>query len=936
MATNPTGYGPRRAIFNGDETKYELWEVKFLAQMRLHKLYDVFVPNGEDTEPSASKKADAFAELVQCLDDRSLSLVIREARDNGQRALEVLRQQYQGKGKPRIITLYTELTTLRKSDSERTVDYVIRAETAATALRNAEEVISDALLIAMVLKGLPNDYKTFSAIVIQQEKEMTFPDFKTALRNYEENEKSRKSDSGDNVMAAKSNVESQSCSQARFEGNCFKCGKKGHRKSECWAKSGKTSKWCVNCNNKSHDTRDCRRKVDKKEHAKKAEVHKQEPEIQEDDENIEHSFAFTLNDKTCEQLGKSNNLDLACSSSLLVDTGATSHIINNKSKFVSFDKDFDPNSHVIELADGSKANVVTGKGAAKVKLYDVKGSAHDIILNNALYVPTYKQDIFSVNAAVEEGASISLDKHAKQLKSASGTVFNIEQVGRLYYLNSISSSRNSASTLAQWHRILGHCNFGDIRKLEGVVKGMKISDYNVTECKICTQGKMTQQRNRTPDRRAKAPLDMVHCDLSGPVSPVAKDGFNYALSFIDDYSGVMMVYFLKKKSDTLEASKQFLADVAPVGNVKCIRSDNGGEFVGKEFESLLRDNKIKHETCAPHSPHQNGTAERGWLTLFNMARCLLLEANLPKNMWTYAVMASAYIRNRCFNDRLGKTPFEALTGLKPNLSKMHVFGTTCLAYVQNPKKLEPRSKEGVFVGYDKRSPAYLIYYPESRRVERVRCVKFFDAENEVSLIEEEVAPVPRVLPADAEENSNTTETNCQVEEATGPSVDEEHTVRRYPTRTRNKPSYIEHVDTSVNHAVDYCYRMNNIPTCYSEAVNSPEAANWKKAMDEEVESLLDNETFTLTQPPQNREIVGGKWVYTIKTGLNDEETYKARYVAKGYSQVPGVDYHETFAPTARMSSVRILMQYAVQNDRLVHQMDVKTAYLKMVKSLFAS
>ena len=71
----------------------------------------------------------------------------------------------------------------------------------------------------------------------------------------------------------------------------------------------------------------------------------------------------------------------------------------------------------------------------------------------------------------------------------------------------------------------------------------------------------------------------------------------------------------------------------------------------------------------------------------------------------------------------------------------------------------------------------------------------------------------------------------------------------------------------------------------------------------------------------------GKWVYTIKSGPNNEETFKARYVAKGYSQIPGVDYHETFAPTARMSSVRMLMQHAVQNNMHVHLIDVKTAYL---------
>ncbi|CAB4038934.1 Hypothetical predicted protein, partial [Paramuricea clavata] len=176
-ATNPTGYGPRRGqLFNGDESKYELWEVKFLAQMRLQKLHDIFVPG--DKEPDESRNGDAFAELVQCLDDRSLALVIREAKDDGQRALEILRQHYQGKSKPRVISLYTELTTLKKTDSESIVDCVIRAKTAATALRNADEAVSDALLIAMVLKGLPSNFiKTFSAIVVQRDKQMTFAEF---------------------------------------------------------------------------------------------------------------------------------------------------------------------------------------------------------------------------------------------------------------------------------------------------------------------------------------------------------------------------------------------------------------------------------------------------------------------------------------------------------------------------------------------------------------------------------------------------------------------------------------------------------------------------------------------------------------------------------------------------------------------------------------
>ena len=142
---------------------------------------------------------------------------------------------------------------------------------------------------------------------------------------------------------------------------------------------------------------------------------------------------------------------------------------------------------------------------------------------------------------------------------------------------------------------------------------MKITADDVVECKICTQGKMTQNRSRVPDGKATALLELVHSDLAGPMNPVAKDGFKYSLSFVDDYSGVIFVYFLKEKFDTLEATEQFLADIAPIGKVKCIRSDNGGEFVGQKYKSFLRHNKIKHETRAPYSPHQNGTAERAKL-----------------------------------------------------------------------------------------------------------------------------------------------------------------------------------------------------------------------------------------------------------------------------------------------------------------------------------
>lgn len=89
---------------------------------------------------------------------------------------------------------------------------------------------------------------------------------------------------------------------------------------------------------------------------------------------------------------------------------------------------------------------------------------------------------------------------------------------------------------------------------------------------------MIQSRNRNPVARATKPLELVHIDLAGPIDPASREGFRYSIAFTDDYSGATFVYFLKNKSETVAATKKFLADTAPYGEVKCIGSDHGGEF----------------------------------------------------------------------------------------------------------------------------------------------------------------------------------------------------------------------------------------------------------------------------------------------------------------------------------------------------------------------
>ena len=926
-----TGYGPRaRLIFDGDEQKYELWEVKFLGYMRLQKLLKVII--GEETD--TTKNEEAFAELVQCLDDRSLSLIIRDAKDDGKKALEILREYYLGKSKPRIISLYTELTSLKKGTDENVTDYIIRAETAATSLKTAGETISDSLLVAMVLKGLPVEYKTFSTVVAQKDKIMSFSEFKVALRSFEETEKCQQAHSSveDSVMNIK----------PRQEGvKCHFCGKLGHRQSDCWIKAreenkakGKQNRWCEHCKSHTHDTKYCR----KKNNTVKTVTDNTGDDGIGGNENS-HSFAFKANSYS----SGNSKAEGKISHGLLVDCGATTHIINDKNKFVKLNENFNSATHFIELADGSrKSGIVSAKGDARVILCDKNGNQHKVMLKDALYIPSYNQDIFSVQAATERGASVSFSQNKANLKAENGTVFDIEQHGKLYYLNNVNSSKVGKHSLKEWHEILGHRNVNDVLKLECVVNGMKITDNKKFDCDICTLGKMTQYINRSPDKRATSPLDFVHCDLAGPIEPMAREGFRYALSFVDDYSGLIMVYFLKQKSDTLVATEKYLADISPYGAIKRLRCDNGGEFSSAEFKTLIFKNKIKQEFTAPDSPHQNGTVERSWRSLFDMARCLVLQAKLPKNLWTYAVKAAAYICNRCYNPRTTKTPFEIFTNEKPNISNMHVFGTKCFAYIQDKKKLDNRSRQGVFVGYDSQSPAYLVYFPDKHDIKRVRCVKF----SETLKMEEEQNDIEygqqRPLRKDvedqnqinAQEETETSETETSETETSETETNEtEEQNRRYPQREHKKPAYLSDyvAETKLENVatchVDYCYRVTNIPNTYQEAISSDECQKWQEAMKEEMTALKDNNTYELTKLPEGRTLIKGRWVYAIKISPNTEEKFKARYVAKGYSQVENIDYHETFAPTARMTSIRMLMQIVVQDNFTVHQMNAKTAYL---------
>jgi len=122
--------------------------------------------------------------------------------------------------------------------------------------------------------------------------------------------------------------------------------------------------------------------------------------------------------------------------------------------------------------------------------------------------------------------------------------------------------------------------------------------------------------------------------------------------------------------------------------------------------------------------------------------------------------------------------------------------------------------------------------------------------------------------------------------------------------------------------------VNDVPQSYNDIEDRDDKHLWKHVMNEEIKSLMDNETWKLVEKPENLKVVNNKWVFQIKhNGAGEQIKYKARLVAKGYSQRKGLDYNETYAPVANIITVRTLLAISIHKNYFLFQLDVKTAFL---------
>ena len=143
--------------------------------------------------------------------------------------------------------------------------------------------------------------------------------------------------------------------------------------------------------------------------------------------------------------------------------------------------------------------------------------------------------------------------------------------------------------------------------------------------------------------------------------------------------------------------------------IRIIRTDNGKEYVNNDFGAYLSSHGIIHQTTCPSTPSQNGVAERKNRHLLEVARSLMFQMNVPKYLWSEAVLTAAYLINRMPSRILGmKSPAELLLGQWEFKVPPKVFGCVCFVRDHRPSvgKLDPRAVKCVFVGYSSTQKGY--------------------------------------------------------------------------------------------------------------------------------------------------------------------------------------------------------------------------------------
>ncbi|KAH9459513.1 hypothetical protein Pst134EA_033031 [Puccinia striiformis f. sp. tritici] len=454
-----------------------------------------------------------------------------------------------------------------------------------------------------------------------------------------------------------------------------------------------------------------------------------------------------------------------------------------------------------------------------------------------------------------------------------------------------------------WHVRLGHA-------LEEVVRAYMKRHYPEDKfkwssffCERCAISKSVNRKSLGVESQIPrdSPLDLMVTDVAGPFE-VDLHGNRYIVTLRDHattYSFVAAIPSRDVVPDKIMSWVQYLKN--RLGRYPThVRSDNAAEYI-HPLRRRLAAVGISLAPSAPYCPQQNGEAERLNRTIGDMGRTMLHESKLPHRFWGYAWSTAAHMHNRLPNSKTdGKVPLELLFNVKPNPDILFPFGARALIHIPKERrttKLEERAQEAQLIGYPESGAGWLFFAPDEKRAIHSTAAKFPDFQE---------------LPVKNRSDKNNLDF---ILKQIMMKLGEEKTDEIAAEEKRQ----IDSLD--VGPEID-------LPKNIKAALAGIDSVEWREAAGYEMKKFEELDVWVAVDPFKGMKVLGARWVFSIKRKVDGTiDKFRARYVAKGFNQQLGVDCNETYAPTASLNTLRLLISMANRFNFPTATFDVSSAYL---------
>ncbi|KAK2426061.1 putative mitochondrial protein [Trifolium repens] len=899
--------------------------------------------DAQQTAHRALKKKDfkAMFFIHQCVDLTNFQKI--ENATSSKECWDILQRCHAGNDKlkqVRLQTLKRQFELLQMEPNETVSEYFNRIQQVSNAMKGCGEEITDHTIVSKIMRTLSYKFDTI-AVAIEESKDLSnlkVEELQCSLEAHEQrvNERNKDRSSEQALQAQSSNKNGWNKGKGKNKNknqyNQQEGSKKDQEKGESSKNEGngkgkkpmnKKHIQCYNCQKYGHFASECRgKKVPRQHNNEESKANVAENDNGSDPDPLLVQMMATTDDTFPKDDG------------WYLDTGCSTHMTGNKSWLINYDAS---KKSTIRFAD---SRTVQSEGIGDVLIKGKNGN--QALITGVLYVPDMKSNLLSMGQLVEKGFSMTLGNNEMKVFSNDKKLILCAPLSksRTFQVQfTASDSHCLASEVIHdaawlWHLRYGHLNFKSLSNLKNhcMVSGLPEIRVPKDMCRNCLVGK--QSRKSFVDHiamRAKEKLDVVYTDVCGPFDTESLGGNKYFVSFVDEYSRMMWLYLIKTKDEVLHVFQKFkvMVEKQAERKIKILRSDGGGEYNSTAFRNFCTSEGIMHEITAPYTPQHNGLCERRNRTIMDMTRCMLKEKQLPNEFWGEAVTTAYYVLNRCPTKRLDKVPETIWNGSTPSVKHLRVFGSLCYRHIpdQRRKKLDDKSEALILVGYHT-AGSYKLYNPITKKLIASRDVTVnekdqWDWTNNSSTSQsvlpfifhdEDAEPVPPVNPT-PQVNDNNAENALRRSDR-----------QRAPNRNLQDFATIpDNLITDDGDLVHLALFVDIEPLSYTSAAKSEV---WRKAMQEEIQSIAKNDTWELVSLPTNKKSIAVKWVYKVKHNSDGSiAKHKARLVAKGFLQQEGIDYTEIFAPVARLETVRLVVAVAYQFSWPIVQLDVKSAFL---------